>query len=202
MLVVSQADARLRAGTAGGVHHLDERGCCRDLPVEVFLPLLLLDLQGKAGAEDPLGRSRDRATSTQATTSWPATGCGVRDGATGLAWQAPHKVAQPPARQREAPSMEHGHQPGTGQAGKDWLSRRSSCPRDRPSRTCPHASAWAHTLQPCHTTHACCTCTTHRTLHSGKPPGVLYTHCTCAWDTCTTHTHLHTQAEVHPTWHM
>ena len=39
----------------GRGRHLDERGCCRDLPVEVLLSLLLLDLQGEAGAEDPLG---------------------------------------------------------------------------------------------------------------------------------------------------
>lgn len=39
----------------GGHRHLDERGRRRDLPVEVLLPLLLLDLECKAGAEDALG---------------------------------------------------------------------------------------------------------------------------------------------------
>lgn len=33
---------------------LDEGGRGRDLPVKMFLPLLLLYLQGEAGAQDPL----------------------------------------------------------------------------------------------------------------------------------------------------
>lgn len=41
-------------GAFAGCCHLDERGCRRDLPVEVLLPLLLLDLQGKTRAENPL----------------------------------------------------------------------------------------------------------------------------------------------------
>lgn len=60
--------------------HLDERGCRWDLPVEVLLSLLLLDLQGKAGAKNPL--------QGQKAGSCPANaGVGGRLGALGL---APH----------------------------------------------------------------------------------------------------------------
>lgn len=47
---------------AAAVGHLNERGCRRNLPVEVFLPLFLLHLQGKARAEDPLGRDRNQGS--------------------------------------------------------------------------------------------------------------------------------------------
>ena len=40
-------------GRVAPPRRLDERGCRRDLPVEVLLPLLLLDLQGKTRAENP-----------------------------------------------------------------------------------------------------------------------------------------------------
>lgn len=39
---------------------LDEHGSCRNLPVEVFLALLLLNFEGKARAEDPLQREENR----------------------------------------------------------------------------------------------------------------------------------------------
>lgn len=75
----------------GGRHHLDERGCRRDLPVEVLLSLLLLDLQGKAGAENPLGRSRNQGLCPHGQ---PPPGLGDRMGAGGTGWVPGRRLGQ------------------------------------------------------------------------------------------------------------
>ena len=92
---------RRRQGRGGSCHHLDERRCRRDLPVEVLLPLLLLDLQGKTGAENPLEGTDTRAHILQTgsgETGWAPVAC--------LALRAPRRRSVPPAQpvgQKAAP---------------------------------------------------------------------------------------------------
>ena len=90
------------AGGGGGrPRHLDERGCRRDLPVEVLLPLLLLDLQGKAGAENPLEGQKEGSCPADAGVGGRQAG---RPGPGSVPW-APQTRSVPPETLRVASKL-------------------------------------------------------------------------------------------------
>lgn len=152
---------RRRQGRGGGCHHLDERGCRRDLPVEVLLPLLLLDLQGKTGAQNPLQGTETRAHILQ-TGAWrDRLGTG---GLLGAAGPMEEVGASGPARGAESsptragPTAAATPPPGllTGWKG---LAHQGELPVHRGDQAIHiyirSMCTYIHTLHHSHVTHTC-----------------------------------------------
>lgn len=153
----------------GRRRHLDERGRRGDLPVEMLLPLLLLDLQGEPGAQDPLARDRTPLTQPQGSGGGDGWARGSRGAQAPLVKPAP--LASPPGRRWPRPRRVSA-EPRTADGRDQLIESRAPRPQRGPSptdvRTHMHATPYhgltcTHPAQCTQHTHNACTLCTHST---------------------------------------